>query len=101
MLGAAGVALGTASVSVHAVTADNVICAGCVQSTDIADGQVTTADIRNFTVSSADMNPNILLGSATAGGRLPLTTANPAAFCSVVHPAGTGIVRSVRAGQLS
>lgn len=61
MLGAAGIALGTVSVSVQALTADNVICTGCVQSTDIADGGVTTADIRNFTVNSVDMNPNITL----------------------------------------
>jgi hypothetical protein len=103
MLGAAGVALGTASVSVHAVTADNVICAGCVQSTDIADGTVTTADIRNFTVGSADMNPNILLGNNTTGGRLAIrTTVNPAAvmFEATGQAPGAGVVRVGRGGSV-
>lgn len=102
MLGAAGVALGTASVSVHAVVADDVVCNGCVQSADIANNNVTTADIKNYTVGSVDMNPNITLGSNTVGGRFAIrTTVNPAAlvFEATGQTAGAGIVRVGQGGS--
>jgi hypothetical protein len=41
-----------------AVTATDVICDGCVGTTDIADGAVTTTDIANGQVKNADIGTN-------------------------------------------
>jgi hypothetical protein len=102
MLGVTGLALGSISVGALALTADNVICTGCVASVDILDNSITTLDIRNYTVGSADINPNITLGLGTLGGRLAIRTiVNPAAliFEANGQTAGAGIVRVGRGGS--
>jgi hypothetical protein len=102
MLGAAGVALGGGSAGALAVTADDVVCNGCVESIDIANNAITSADIKNFNVKSVDISPDITLGSNNAGGRLAIrTTVNPAAlmFEATGQTAGAGIVRIGQGGS--
>jgi hypothetical protein len=100
ILGAAGLALGTLSVNIQAITADDVVCvpAGCVQSIDIANGTVSSIDIRNYGIKSVDMNPLLTLGSQTNGGKFAVkTTAGPGAL--VFEADGNSAVRSVRVGR--
>lgn len=90
-----GLGLNGVSVGVYAVVADDVVCNGCVESIDIANNAITSADIKKYNVKSVDISPDITLGSNAAGGRFAIrTTVNPAAlvFEATGQTAGTGVV---------
>lgn len=92
MAGLAGLALGVASSGALAVTADDVVCTGCVQSSDIA----------NNTVGSADLAANLTIGKNNAGGRVAVRTtvnANALIFEANGQTAGAGVVRVGRGGS--
>jgi hypothetical protein len=96
MVGVTGLALAGASSGPLAVTADDVVCTGCVDTTDIADGTISNLDIKNYSVSSGDINPNITLGKASKGGSIAIRT--PVSASALVinadgRTAGTGVVR--------
>lgn len=101
-LGLVGLAVGGLSVDALAVTADDVVCNGCVKSSDIANNSITSLDIQNFTVRSVDLNPSITLGSPSTGGLFRVrTTVNPAAlvFEADGRTPGAGVVRIGRGGS--
>ena len=50
-----------------AITADNVICSGCVNTNDIRARAVTTQRIAIGGVTSQNVNPNLTLGSSIVG----------------------------------
>ncbi len=98
MLGMAGLTFSGITMNAHAVTADNVICAGCVQGSDIAANTITGGKLQNFTVGGGKIFPNISLGSSTVGGYLKIRTTNdPTAF--IFEADGNSATRAVRIGH--
>ncbi len=92
MFGITGLAFGSLSPAALAVTADDVVCNGCVQSSDIANG----------TVNGVDLASDILLGKNNAGGRLRVRTtvnSNAVIFEADGRTAGAGAVRVGRGGS--
>ena len=98
LLGTAGAALGTVSVEVGAVTADDVVCNGCVQSVDVANGGIRSVDIKNYDIRSLDIYPDLTLGRSTQGGRLGIRTTNDEGAL-IFEADGASVPRSVRIGR--
>lgn len=98
IIGTVGIFISSLSSNAVAVTADNVICTGCVQSSDIADGTILSNDIKNYNIGQAKLYPRVILGKSDLGGTIGVRSA--VNLNAIVFKADAqSTVRSVQVGS--
>lgn len=96
-----GIALSILSAHAYGVTADNVVCAGCVGTTDLANNAVTTPKIANNAVSNPKIANNAVTGAKIADGTITNADVSAAANIDILKILGAAGVEYASLGSCS